>query len=496
MKRNKHSLSNYKLATMDMGYLVPVGLIETLPGDTFQQSTSMLMRLTPQLFPVMHPVTVRIHHWFVPHRLTYPGFEDFITGGPTGTGSALPYPVNESSFVITKGTVWDYLGIPPNTYGIGYLNLMPLRAYHLIYNEYYRDQDLGPIVGGVDGALQRISWEKDYFTTARPWSQKGPDVTIPLGLSAPVIADVPGFNHPVFKGAISGQVAPLSANTTASNSPVHHAAGAAHSAGETLQWDTQTGLRANLAAATSPSITAFRQAFALQRYQEARAAYGSRYTEYLRYLGVNPSDARLQRPQYLGGGKQTISFSEVLNTTAIGGVPPMSQLGGMGGHGIAAMRSNRYRYFCEEHGFIMTLLSVRPRTMYNNGIERLWSRRTKEEYWQKELELIGQQEIRNKELFWSNVPATDDGVFGYQDRYAEYRHKKSTLAGDFRDTVLNFAHMARIFASLPVLNASFVQCDPGKRVFAVQTNHALWAMISHSIQARRMVTKNTIGRII
>lgn len=494
MKRNKHSLSNYKLATLDMGYLVPVGMLETLPGDTIQGSTSMLMRLTPQLFPVMHPVTVRIHHWFVPNRLVYAGWEDFITGGPLGTGSALPYPTNTAGWVVAKGDLVDYLGIPPGTYAAGSWSLMPLRAYNLIYNEFYRDQDLAAIVSLDNAVMKRIAWEKDYFTTARPWSQKGPAVTIPLGSTAPVIADVPGFNHPVFKGAVSLQSAPLSANTTASNSPVHHNAGAAHSAGEILQWDTQTGLRANLAAAVSPSITAFRQAFALQRYQEARATYGSRYTEYLRYLGVNPSDARLQRPQYLGGGKQTISFSEVIDTAGI--VSSSQPVGAMKGHGIAAMRSNRFRYFCEEHGHIMTLMSVRPRTMYNNGLERTYLRRAKEDYWQKELELIGQQEITNKELYWSNVPATDNAVFGYQDRYAEYRHKKSTLAGDFRDTVLNFAHMARIFASLPVLNASFVECDPGKRVFAIQTNHSLWAMISHSIQARRMVTKNVIGRII
>lgn len=494
MKRNKHSLSHYKLATMDMGYLVPVGLLETLPGDTFQHSTSMLMRLTPQLFPVMHPVTVRIHHWFVPHRLTYAGWEDFITGGPLGTGSALPYPTNSGVYPVAKGSPFDYLGVPIASYDTGSLNMMPLRAYNLIYNEYYRDQDLQAVITPDVHTLHRIAWEKDYFTTARPWSQKGPAITIPIGTSAPIIADVPGFNHPVFKGAVSGQVAPLSANTAAANAPVHHNAGAAHSAGEILQWDTQTGLRANLSAAVSPSITAFRQAFALQRYQEARATYGSRYTEYLRYLGVNPSDARLQRPQYLGGGKQSVSFSEVLDTAGV--VSSIQPVGAMKGHGIAAMRSNRYRYFCEEHGFILTLMSVRPRTMYNNGIERLWSRRTKEDYWQKELELIGQQEIRNKELFWSNVPATDDGVFGYQDRYAEYRHKKSTLAGDFRDSILNFAHFGRIFASLPVLNASFISCDPGKRPFAIATNHSLWCMISHSVQARRMVTKNVIGRII
>ena len=199
-------------------------------------------------------------------------------------------------------------------------------------------------------------------------------------------------------------------------------------------------------------VRTVRLAFALQRYQEARAQYGSRYTEYLRYLGIRPSDARLQRPEYLGGGKQTVAFSEVLRTgndpaTATSTEP----VGELLGHGIAALRSNRYRYFCEEHGYIYTLLSVRPRTMYQNGITRPWRRRTKEAYYQKELELVGQQEISNAEIY-SDGTANDELVFGYQDRYSEYRHTQSGVSGDFRG-VLDYWHLGRKFSALPVLNA-------------------------------------------
>lgn len=487
MKRFKHSLSNYKLATFDMGKLIPVGIVETLPGDTIQQSTSMLLRMIPMLSPVMHPVVARIHHWFVPHRLTHTGWEDFITGGKDGLGSAIPYPTNAGTIVNTKNTVLDYMGVPPNSYAAGKLSMMPLMAYNMIYNEFYRDEDLVTEVSGISNVVQNVAWEKDYFTTARPWTQKGPAVSVPLGPGgfAQVVPDPAGgiAAYPTFKapsGTPSGTLTPQ----TSGNQPNIGWDVSTAAANNDLQWDDP-----GLVVAASPLINDFRRAFALQRYQEARAQYGSRYTEYLRYLGVTPSDARVQNPQYLGGGKQTFSFSEVLDTAGVG-----QPVGSMKGHGIAALRSNRFRYFCEEHGFIITLVSLRPRTMYNNGIERIWSRRSKEDYYQKELELIGQQSILNKELYWVNG-AADDNVFGYQDRYAEYRHQKSTIAADFRD-VYNFWHLGRIFASGPVLNQSFVEADPSKRVFAVQTEDTILGMISHSVQARRMVGTQTIGRII
>lgn len=246
---------------------------------------------------------------------------------------------------------------------------------------------------------------------------------------------------------------------------------------------------ADLTNASAVNVNDVRRAFALQRYQEARAQYGSRFVEYLRYLGIRPSDARLQRPEYLGGGKQTISFSEVLRT----GSESTAPIGELAGHGIAAMRSRRYRRFFEEHGHVITLMSVRPRTMYQDGLHKMWSRRTKEDYWQKELELIGQEEVANREIYLAGpAPAA---TFGYNDRYYSYRHLPSGVSGEFRD-VLNYWHLGRQFAAAPALNASFVECDPTKRVHAEQTMNSLWVMVNHSIQARRMVTRKTIGRIM
>ncbi|WNK13861.1 MAG: major capsid protein [Microvirus sp.] len=486
MKRSKHSLSHYKLATMDMGQLVPVGLIEALPGDTFQQSTSLLVRMNPLVAPVMHPVTVKIHHWFVPNRLTYLGWEDFITGGKDGTGSAIPYPSNAAPLTVQEGDILDYMGVPPKIHAPGSLSLLPIRAYNKIYNEFYRDEDLCVESGPESTTVQKVAWEKDYFTTARPWSQKGPAITLPIGTTAPVIPDPLDPYIRVHDDASTQMLLSSAQGAVAAN--YNQAAGASGP----VYW-TKSGLLADLANATAADIIDIRRAFALQRYQEARAQYGSRYSEYLRYLGVRSSDARLQRPEYLGGGKQTIAFSEVLRT---GNETNATEhpIGEMKGHGIAAMRSNRYRYFCEEHGYIITMLSIRPRTMYTDGLERTWSRRTKEDYYQKELELIGQQEVYNRELFVKD-PTTDSTVFGYQDRYAEYRHQYSNIASKFR-TDLDYWHMARKFADTPVLNASFIQSDPSKRVFADEVAPGCLVMVSHSIQARRMVTTNPYARII
>lgn len=479
MKRHKYSLSNYKLATFNMGELIPVGLQEVIPGDTFQHATSMLLRVTPLLTPVMHPVHVRIHHWFVPMRLVWDQWEDFITGGPQGTSTPSIPTINLNSS--SGGTLLDYLGAAPTPSSTTLaINALPLYAVNLIWNEFYRDQDLQTARNLNAASVPRVAWQKDYFTTARPWAQKGPQVTVPMATTVTPLPNPPSFTR-TFNGAVTS---PL--GVSASASPPVSAPDLTAGGIDSLFWaDPQLEVTGN------PSIDSFRRAFAIQRYQEARAQYGSRYSEYLRYLGVRSSDARLQRPEYLGGGKQTIAFSEVLQTgpdTSGDGVADIR------GHGIAAMRSRRYRRFFEEHGYIISLCSVVPKTMYANSVSRLFLRQTKEDFWQRELQQIGQQEVLNGELYASSS-GTARATFGYQDRYDEYRRTQSTIAGEFR-TVLNDWHFARIFSNTPVLNSSFVEANPPDRPFAEKTQDSLWCMFQHSIQARRMVTRNTIGRLV
>ncbi len=488
MKRNKFSLSNYRLTSLDQGKLVPIGMYEVLPGDTIQQSTSALVRMAPLVTPVMHPVHLRIHHWFVPNRLIWDDWEKFITGGADGLDASV-YPTFSSGAQVLEGSLEDYLGIPILDGGDSTIvrSALPMRAYMLIWNEWYRDQDLSTAAvidttSGPDSTtskvLKNVAWGKDYFTTCRPWTQKGTEVSLPLGTVAPVVSKTGvGAGVKMRKASDDALLPSATAITTAADSIVE-------GDGVDGYWDPNGTLEANLAGATAATINDIREAFALQKYKEARARYGSRYVEYLRYLGVKSSDARLQRPEYLGGGRQTIQFSEVLQTGVNFG--DNNGVGELRGHGIAAMRSNRYRKFFEEHGIVMSFISALPVGIYAQGYPRMYNRATKEDYFQKELEGIGQQEVYNREIMGSH--ATPAGVFGYQDRYDEYRRAESMVTGEFRET-LNTWHMARIFSSDPSLNSTFVEANPTNRIYAATANHQMYVMAHHSVQARRMLRK-------
>jgi len=484
MIRNKFSLSHHKLATCNMGQLVPVGLTEVLPGDSIQHATSLLMRVSPLLAPVMHPVDVRIHHWFVPFRLVWEDWEEFITGGPGGTSEPTFPTIDVDGAAV--GSLADYLGVPVPVTAARPVSALPFRCYNLIFNENYRDEDIigelaNSLASGVDGTtnqlIQRIAWEKDYFTTSRETPQKGDDVTLPIGTSAPVTR---------VSNASSWQAYNSGTNTESTPGAIDYGGVGDHVrvSGAPASFDPNGGLVADLSLATAATINQLREAFAVQKYQEARSRYGSRYTEYLAYLGIRSSDARLQRPEYLGGGRQVIQFSEVLQTGVTTDGDDAEGVGNLKGHGIAALRSNRYRRFFEEHGYVMSLLSVRPKTIYASGLPRHWNRRTKFDFFQREFQHIGQQEVLNKEL--RLMHATPDGVFGYQDRYDDLRRMESSISGEFR-TTLNFWHMARIFGSDPALNSTFITADPTDRIYASTATHQLLVMARHSMQARRIL---------
>lgn len=490
MKRSKHTLSNYRLLTCDMGQLIPVGLQEALPGDTFQLSSSAMIRVSPLAAPVMHPVTVRLHHFFVPHRLVWDGWEDFITGGPDGMNAAAP-PEYALDMATANDTLWDHLGIPVGSPGVIDVSLMPLMGINLIWNEYYRDQDLQAERLITDQTIPNIGWGKDYFTTARPWSQKGPEVTLPLGTFAPVVGL--GVNSAAVWTTASPTVHETGGVTSG---PWPNAVGSKQPAGTQEMWANQDpahpgypGIFADLSRAGSVSVNDFRRGFAIQRYQEARSRYGSRYTEYLRYLGVTPSDARLQRPEYLGGGSTRLNFSEVLQTALDTPVDPARESFGVGdlyGHGIAGLRHGGIRRFIEEHGYIHSFLSVRPKGIYMNGIQRTFLKKTKEDFWQRELQQIGQQEVLLNEIVARG--GQGNGVFGYADRYSEYKSTPSLVAGEFRN-ILNYWHMARDLPPTTALNADFVKCVPTKRIHNVQVNDALWCQVNNHVVARRQVMK-------
>ena len=529
-KRSKFSLSHYRLFSAKMGQLLPIGLTEVLPGDTFQHSTSLFLRCAPMVTPVMHPVHTIIHHWFIPSRLLWDSWEYFITGGPDGMDASIMPTIkapDDDGFAV--GSLADYLGVPTGIPGLEVMAL-PFRAYALLYNECYRDQDLEtPLDISLDDGpdtttsteLQRTDWARDYFTTARPWPQKGPQVTVPVNNPASLDYKIEStgtgnvFFEQDFRSGIGTddvethrislqsagfQVGQTSGGpytfTPNANARLNDVMGGARTLSPTGVFKWPAGEIPNLkvsatstGGAGSIDINQLREAFALQRFEEHRALYGSRYVEYLRYLGIKSSDARLQRPEYLGGSKQTVQFSEVLQTgaDAVADTP----VGTLRGHGIAASRTNRYRRFFEEHGFLISVMTVRPVSVYMQGLSRLWNRRVKEDYFQRELQHIGQQEVLTKELYAgdTNGPTADDVVFGYQNRYDEYRSHESYVSGEFR-TVLDSWHMARNFANQPTLNADFISALPTDRIFASQINDTLLCMAHHSIQARRIIAKH------
>lgn len=494
-RRSTFGLSHYRLFSAKMGYVYPIACYEVLPGDTFRQSTSLFLRLAPLVTPVMHPVHVKIHSWYVPYRLLWEDWEDFRTRGPEGTdASEVPY-ITAPSGGFPVGSLADYLGIPTGIEGLT-VNAFAFRAYNYIWNENYRDervQDELPWVmtGGADTttstALAPSPWGRDYFTTASPTPQTGPEVTIPVNMGdagKPTI-NIRGTGAPKFSTSSGAGASNL--NTSGSGSSGGPVGFGTYSGDlkNKLTW-ADPALKAEYvpgeASIGTVNIADWREAMAMQRFEETRSLWGARYNEFLMDMGIRPSDARLQLPEYLGGGRQTIQFSEVLQT-APGGEDPV---GALKGHGIGAMRTNRFRRFFEEDGIVLTFAMVRPIGIYMQGLHKMWSRRSFAEFYNYQFEHLSQQPVYTRELY---AGVTDkDKVFGYQNIYDDYRSIPSQVSGEMR-TILNSWHMARDFSNEPVLNGDFMTSPPTNRIFAAQENDTLYCMAHHTIHSRRLLPR-------
>lgn len=500
---SRFNLSHYRLASWNMGELIPIGLVEALPGDRIRHSTSAAVRLSPLTAPVMHPVEMRIHHFFVPHRLTWNGdetgdlddWETFVTGGSDGNDASSPPTIATTA---TEGDLLDYLGLP-QVASIN-VNAMPVRAFNMVFNEWYRDQDLVTARALDDLTIPKVAWPKDYFTTCRPWAQKGDDVVLPLGTQAPV-RGIGKFNQTYGAAANQTVYETSDAGTTtyaASQTIYDGTANGTFYVEEDPNNSGFPGIYTDLSQATGASVNAVRRAFALQRWAEDRARYGSRYAELLRHdFRTRPQDSRLQRPEFLGGGTTKVNISEVIQTA-----PQTDQtepteygVGDLYGHGIASGRTATYSRAMPEHGYILSCVSLRPAAMYQDGIHRTWLRQDREDFYTPQLQFIGQQEVLVNEVY---ADVTNGGnTFGFQDRYAEYKSVPSGVSGEFRST-LDYWHLARQFASEPTLNASFIQCNPSDRIFNVAASVAdtLWGFFQHRLVASRRVSSSGNARIL
>lgn len=485
--KNIFNLSHENKLTCDMGKLVPFYLEEILPGDSFKVSSQLIVRLAPLVAPMMHQVDVFTHFFFVPNRLVYKDWEEFITGGQDGASTAVCPTITSPSGGFAVGSLADYLGVPTGVGGLSCLAL-PFRAYNKIYNDWYRDETLMDEVtinmnSGADsttntGLLTRC-WKKDYFTSALPFAQRGDPVYLPLGVSAPVVTTDQLTRINAANGGNPWSSINVSQIVVSNTIGLH---------GQPVAAGTDTQLRADLSSATAATINDIRAAFQVQRWMEKNARAGYRYVEQiLSHFGVRSSDARLQRAEFLGGGRSPIVVSEVLQTSQTDGTSPQ---GNMAGHGFSAHVSHSFTKTFEEHGYVIGILSIMPKANYQQGLARMWNRRSRTDWYWPVFSHLGEQAVLNKELYAQGTD-DDNGIFGYQGRYDEYRRHYSQVHGQFRDT-LDYWHMGRIFSELPTLSANFVKCEPTTRVFAVQSasvNDHCWVQVYNNVKAVRPIPK-------
>ena len=486
-KKNVFDLTHDVKLSAEMGNLTPILTLECVPGDKFDIGCESLIRFAPMIAPVMHRMDVTMHYFFVPNRILWSNWEKFITDA--NSGIVAPYITYEDSptlYTPARQKFVDYMGVPPVPTGgsAQNLNVLPFAAYQCIYNEYYRDQNLiAPVDYKLKDGNQYVSsltditrllelrkraWEHDYFTSSLPFAQKGSAVDIPIGL---VEGDLPVYLNSSNGTTLNGS--PASVNVGAQG-------GRTDVPADSLYADTSN------ATIEPTTINDLRRAFRLQEWLEKNARGGTRYIEnILTHFGVKSSDKRLQRPEYITGVKSPVIISEIVNTTGqTEGLPQ----GNMAGHGISVSSGRSGSYFCEEHGYIIGIMSVLPKTAYQQGIPKTYLKNDTLDYYWPSFAHIGEQAVTNNEIFAYTSTAND--TFGYVPRYAEYKYMPSRVAGDFR-TTLDYWHLGRKFDTQPSLNGTFVNCEPTKRIFAVEdpVGDSLYCHVLNKIKAVRPMPK-------
>lgn len=503
--RSRFNLDHTVNMSLKMGKVFPTMWEEVQPGDSFTLGSVSMFRLAPLVSPVMHRIRISTRYFFVPNRIMWPEWQKYMARNTEAAHPVINLPPQNK-----ERSLANYLGIPVAEFaevppGSIKLSAFPFAAYRLIWQEYYRSQQLQdevfePLVAGDNyfnyvtdfhqNSCLPVGWRHDYLTSALPDAQFGDPVAIPLTFQNGIEVyleqngSTAAQNVMFFRDANGAPSGPSPDVTSAAGpAPLGNSM---HVGGNPAALDPNGTLKVDVNSHAA-NITDLRLAFRLQEWQEMLARGGTRYTEVLKmHFGVSSSDSRMQRPEYLGGYVQNMVISEVLSTAQSSNNPEDADVpvGHMAGHGISADAGQSFRFRAEEHGVLMCLVSIMPDPSYMDGIPRQFFRNDQLDYAWPKFALIGEQGIYNAEVFVNS--ADPMGIWAYAPRYAEYKHKQNRVAGDFSAN-LTFWHMARKFSALPPLNAEFIAGDPTNRIFAVTDGEEdnIYAHIQHKVSASR-----------
>lgn len=491
--RSVFDLSHQRLMTGDLGKLYPVMCLEAVPGDVFDIAHELVVRFNPMVAPVLHEINAYIHTFFVPNRLTWANddpvsgdWESFITGGAAGTAAPMLPLFDPGAGNKTVGSLWDHLGYPTDAAadiadGIDPV-AFPVMAYNTIYNEYYRDQTAITEAGKRDNTIRIRAWEKDFFTSALPSQQRGTAPSLPVTLSGVIdidekVGDITFSNTADATNRTLNTINDASAGNRVGLTTQPSGTGNARWGNAQLEVDIANGT------ATTFDISDFRLAVQQQRILERNARAGARYTEWLRaHFRVSPRDDRLDRPEYIGGMRAPVIVSEVLQTSETN----TTAQGTLAGHGITVDQSRIGRYRVQEFGVVMSILSIMPRTVYSQGVDRSWIKTTRWDYYNPALAHLSEQAVLRGEIYANAVSADNNTVFGYQGRFNELRFAKSSYAGKMRNSeTFDHWHLGRHFSGAPSLNQTFLECVPKKDWLAASSEDAMVVSVGNRVKAVR-----------